>query len=173
LSEQLIRIERTWDDKPTDPSQWATVRLTPRPGFLLISVEAPFYGDPPPEGPLGSTWKLWQHEVVEIFLVGEHENYVEIELGPHGHHLVLMLEGRRRIVEQHLPIDYSAEIIGDQWSGVAELAIDQLPERCYRVNAYAVHGVEERTYLAAYPVPGDNPDFHRLENFGPIDLGDS
>jgi hypothetical protein len=36
--------------------------------------------------------------------------YIEIELGPHGHHLVLLLDGVRNAVAKLLPIKYNAAI---------------------------------------------------------------
>ena len=39
--------------------------------------------------------------------------YVEIELGPHGHHIVLLLDGERNAVAKLLPIQYDA-VIGEK-----------------------------------------------------------
>ena len=36
--------------------------------------------------------------------------YIEIELGPHGHHIVLLLDGVRNAVAKLLPIQYEATI---------------------------------------------------------------
>jgi hypothetical protein len=38
----------------------------------------------------------------------------------------------------------------------------------HRLNAFAMHGLGlRRRYLAMEPVPGEAPDFHRLEHFLP------
>ena len=107
---------------------------------LVIEVDAPFYADPAPKGPPGSTWALWEHEVVEVFLMGQGESYTEVELGPHGHHLVLRLLGRRNIVERELPIEFEAHVEGDRWKGRARVPNSCLPDPILRLNAYAIHG---------------------------------
>ena len=38
------------------------------------------------------------------------ETYLELEFGPHSHHLGLFLHGRRNIIEKCLPIQYEAKI---------------------------------------------------------------
>src|SRR5690606_32296345 len=124
-------------------------------------------GDPPPAGPPGPTDRLWEHEVVELFVLGDGERYTEIELGPHGHHLVLQLDGVRRPVRARVPIASEAAITGDRWRGVAHVDGRWFPTP-RRWNAYAVHGRgDDRQHLAAVPVPGPAPDFHRLACFAP------
>ena len=70
------------------------------------SCSAPHSVRQAPDGPVGPTDKLWDHEVVEVFFLGRAERYTEIELSPHGHHLVLKLQGARNIVQKCIPIDY-------------------------------------------------------------------
>jgi hypothetical protein len=143
------------------------VRARVEGAWLAVEVEAPFHGDPPPTAPPGATDRLWEHEVVELFLVGADERYLEVELGPHGHHLVLRLRGRRRVEEQGLAIEFAARRSGMRWSGRALVPAAWLPPGLARCNAYAIHGLgAERRHLAAFPVPGPEPDFHRLECFG-------
>lgn len=161
-------IASTWDGQPVGADSQAEIELKWSADTLSLTFVAPFRGDPPPPGPPGPRWELWNHEVLELFVLGDEEHYTEIELGPHGHHLVLRLEGRRHVVERELPVDYASQIEGERWSGEAKLSRDFLPEGPLRVNAYAIRGVgDERVYFAAYPVPGAQPDFHRLEHFGP------
>jgi hypothetical protein len=137
---------------------------------LTVLVEAPCFRDPLPAGKPGSTDKLWEHEVVELFLVGSQERYLEIELGPHGHYLVLELKGRRNIVRKGMPIRYETERLGERWRGAAVIPLSYLPTHISQANAYAIHGTgETRRYSAASPVPGESPDFHRLQLFPTID----
>jgi hypothetical protein len=170
-----LPIRHTWDGEPIADAEAARVVLDFTPEHLVVEVDAPFHGDPPPSGPAGPTDELWRHEVVEVFVAGaDHEDgaasYTEVELSPWGHHLVLELHGVRQIVRRGLPLDFRAVRDGDRWHGVVRLARELLPLPPYRVNAYAVHGQgEERRYLAAFPVPGAAPDFHRLEHFRPIE----
>ena len=136
---------------------------------LSIRIEAPFHDDPPPPTPPGPTAALWEHEVVELFVAGVDERYLEIEIGPRGHHLVLWLEGVRRPAREQLPLSVEVSREGSRWVATARTdARVPLPEAPWRVNAYAIHGVgEARRYLAHAPMPGDRPDFHRLDRFVP------
>ena len=107
--------------------------------------------------------------MVELFLLGRDDRYLEIELGPHGHHLVLALRGERRVERSGLPIDYRCEIDGARFRGEARVPTDWLPPGLERANAYAIRGVgAARRYMAAHPLGGDAPDFHRLADFRPI-----
>ncbi len=178
----IAEIGFTWDGQPVPASERARLTLQPphasggRPGVLTVQVEAPFFGDPPPKSPSGPTDladALWEHEVVELFVAGlapagEPTPYLEVELGPHGHSLVLQLSGVRNPVESGLVVPWTATIEGDRWRGMAEIPLGMLPMRPARFNAYAIHGTgEARRYLAMTPVPGPAPDFHRLECFAP------
>lgn len=166
----MLVVAHTWDGRPVDAAEQAIVRVARAATHLTIDVSAPFHDDPPPEAPSGATDELWTHEVVELFLA-HGDRYTEVELGPHGHHLVLRLEGRRRPVERLLPISYRARIDRRRarWEGLAHVPSELLPPEPWTANAYAIHGVgDARRYLAAWPVPGPEPDFHRLECFRPL-----
>ncbi len=166
-----LSIDRVWDGGPAARDEIARVRVVPQPEGLSVTVDAPFHHDPAPSSPPGPHPALWEHEVVELFVVGPSEHYFELELGPHGHHLALGLEGRRRVVRSELTLDYRAERTAERWSGAVVVPWSYLPSLPWSVNAYAIHGVAtKRRYLAWSPVPGDRPDFHRLEFFRPVDL---
>ena len=116
-------------------------------------------------------WKLWEHEVVELFVLGPGETYTEIEVGPHGHHLVLQLAGRRQVLARELPLELTIKHTQRRWTAVAELPLVLLPPTPWRGNVYAIHGLgAKRRFLAGWPVPGPHPDFHRLEHFRPLPL---
>jgi hypothetical protein len=137
--------------------------------LLWISIDAPWHGDTPPLDPVGPTWELWNHEVVEVFIAGPDERYLEIEFGPHGHHLVLQLDGVRNVIARELPFTYSVEREGERWRGEAMIHWELLPEEPHRMNAHAIHGApEKRTHASLHPSLGDAPDFHRLEEMQPI-----
>ncbi len=164
-----LHIRHTWDGRliPAEAAAWLDVST--HQSDLIIRVDAPFHNDPPPPDAPGSTDGLWTYEVVELFLLGRASHYVEIELGPHRHYLVLQLEGLRHITRAHLPMAYTTERRGTRWHGHARLPLAYLPGGVDRANAYAIHGLgDQRQYLAVYPVPGDKPDFHRLDAFGPF-----
>ena len=173
-------IASTWDGVALPGSEHVVVELSAQDSRLRIAVRAPYHGDPPPPHPAGPTPALWEHEVVELFVLGTSRAgaplpYTELELGPHGHHLVLRLAGERKLVDDRLPLDYGTEMDADatvpHWRGVALLEPAYLPPPPHRVNAYAIHGVgEQRRFLALYPVPGAQPDFHQLDRFQPLRL---
>ena len=172
-SQLRLSIKSTWNGAPLSVDEHVHLALTVREQELLISVDAPFFGDPAPSEPPGSTAQLWEHEVVELMLLGESDHYLEIELSPHGHYLVLRLLGRRHIVHQGYAIFYDARIDENRWSGKARIPMAWIPQGCTRLNAFAMHGQDAaRAYWAwqpQTPAPESRPDFHALHTFGPLD----
>lgn len=167
----VMRVDHTWDGQPAAPVEAVTLAIEDDGDALLLALDAHFHDDPPPPGPPGPTWALWEHEVVELFILGPKDRYLEVEVGPHGHHLVLQLDGQRRIVAQQLPLDLQISHGDRRWQARARLPRAWLPEGPHRGNAYAIHGLgPARRYLAWAPVPGPAPDFHRLSCFPPISL---
>ena len=168
---QSLLVAQTWDGQPAPRGDWVNVELTLGAQTLLIDIDAPFHGDEAPAGPVGSTPGLWNHEVVELFLLGDDERYLEVELGPHGHYLVLELSGRRRVVREHDVLDYRVRHDGMRFRGRAQIPLDWLPSGIARLNAYSIHGPSSaRQHLAWRGAPGVRPDFHRLETFGALGL---
>lgn len=166
-----LTIAQTWNGEPIPDSERVSVSTRITEQSLEVTVEAPFHGDPPPVAPPGSVDRLWEHEVVELFVAADDDHYLEVELGPHGHFLVLALRGARNVTQLGLPIEYEARVDGSRWRGLATVPMKSLPAAPHRINAYAIHGVgAARRYLAWQPVPGDKPDFHRLECFVAADL---
>jgi hypothetical protein len=164
-----LTLAHLWDGQPVSASEHVHLALGEWGGGLEIHVDAPGPQDPAPPGPAGPLWGLWEHEVVEVFVAGEGPSYTEIGLGPHGHHLVLRLEGVRRVVQRELPLDYTVSCSGGRWQGVARLDWNLLPSGPHRMNAYAIRGKGiDRRYLAWQPVPGVEPDFHQLSCFAPL-----
>ena len=157
-----LKIERTWDGERVGADEAVAVAIELGETELLLQVDAPFYDDPPPDSD-----DLWAYEVVELMLVGAGDTYVEVELSPHGHYLVLFLRGERNVVHRGVVLDYRADIEGSRWRGVAHLPIGWLPLETNRLNAFAMHGARrKRRYLAWRPTGGQHPDFHRLAKFG-------
>jgi len=170
-----LAIDRTWDGRPLAEAERGTVRLELAGETLLVRVDAPFHGDPPPPGPPGPTPSLWEHEVVELFVAGPGADdavpYLEVELSPHGHHLALRLAGVRRIVEEGLPLDLRAAIETRRWRAEARVPRAWLPPPPWRAAAFAVHGAGPgRRHLASVPLPGPRPDFHQPGRFPPLRL---
>ncbi len=165
---QRLEINHTWDGAEARPGERTTVTLSAADeDTILVNVDAPFHGDPRPTGPPGPRNELWEHEVVEVFFLGDGARYTEVELGPFGHHLVLRLHGVRNVTEGRLPLKFYAAIDGARWRGEAQLPRALLPPgSALTVNAYALHGAgTARRYLAHTPLPGPAPDFHRVDGF--------
>jgi hypothetical protein len=161
-----LSIASTWDGHPIPTEQVAHLDARLDGDDLVVLVDAPFAGDPPPPVPAGGVWKLWESEVVELFVLGaDGHRYLEIELGPYGHHLVLELEGVRNIVRAPIPIQYVARR-SRRWTGEARMPRTLLPSPPFRANAYRHAG---GTFYAASPV-GPERDFHQLDRFVPVDL---
>ena len=99
-----LKIQHTWDGDRAREGEAVSVALELGKIELSLQVDAPFYGDPPPDSD-----DLWTHEVVELMLVGAGETYLEVELSPHGHHLVLFLRGERNVVHRGVALDYGAK----------------------------------------------------------------
>jgi len=164
-----LLVAQTWDGQPAPRSDWVKVDLALSLEDILVTIDAPFHGDAPPPTPPGPTPGLWNHEVVELFLLGEGDHYLELELGPHGHFLVLELVGRRHVVREIPTLDYRVRQLGDRFIGQARIPLAWLPAGVHSLNAYAVYGAEDaRQYLAWRGAPGHRPDFHRLETFGAL-----
>src|SRR6476659_5074489 len=94
-SARELLIASTWDGEAIGADEQALVRLRLTARDLHLAVSAPFHGDPRPRGEPRSTPRLWEHEVVELFVAGESAGgatpSTEIELSPWSHHLVLRL----------------------------------------------------------------------------------
>ena len=99
-------------------------------------------------------------------------DYLELEFGPHGQHLGLILHGVRNAIQHSFPMQYEAHIDRDSktWTGKAIVPKKYFPGHVNKFNAYAIDGPEEpKNYKALYPVPGAQADFHRLDYFLPYD----
>ncbi|XP_070778337.1 UPF0462 protein C4orf33 homolog isoform X3 [Enoplosus armatus] len=167
-------IEHTWNSDPVNHDPIRIV-FSPGQGGLKIEVFGPFFNDPAaPAGPPSEPFPgLWNYEVVEcFFLDSTTDNYLELELCPHGQQLILLLSGVGKAFLQQLPMVFNATIIGKRWMGEAVLPWSYLPPNINKMNSYAIHGSgAKRTYEALYPIPkdeivkGQKPNFHRLEYF--------
>ncbi len=165
-----LQVATTWDGTPVAKSDFVDVSVRLDREKLVVTVTAPFYGDPPPPGSGGEMPGLWEYEVVELFLLGAHGHYLEIELGPHGHYLIFSLTAIRKIDKNLHPCQCLTTISGSHWQCTLSMATDQFPLPFSHANAYAIHGQgAARRYLAAFAVPGEKPDFHQPRFFGRLD----
>lgn len=174
-----LPIERFWDGAELPVHARALVRVTQGSdgGDLHVTLDAPYHGDPPPQCAPGPTARLWEHEVVEVFIAGVGGRYLELEFGPAGHHLVLQFDGIRRVTGSGLPLDYRVlSRDGRRFTAEAYLPAAYLPPGRLRANAYAIHaagcgGRPGRCHHAHAPVPGHQPDFHQPDQFVAMPAG--
>jgi len=177
-------INRTWDSRIPDDNAEIHLKISKNfvdgenLGGLIISVDAPYYNDPqvPKEIPVGSLNRLWDYEVVEVFLLSESENkYLEVELSPTGHYLLLELDGQQNILQNELPLaNFTPTISDNRWKGTAFIPAEYTPANLNKFNAYAIHRSNpNRVYMSLFPTPEEeheHPNFHRLQYFQPFDL---
>ncbi|MGV3525055.1 MAG: hypothetical protein ACO1RX_12565 [Candidatus Sericytochromatia bacterium] len=162
-----LLIAQTWNGHAVPRAEQIALELELRTQGLLFDFEAPFYDDPAPQAPPGSLDGLWDYEVVELF-VGQAgtARYTEIELGPHGHHLVLCLNGIRQRESAGHDLRHKVYRAPGRWGATALVPFDLLPPQPWVFNAYAIHGTgSTRSYRAAHAVPGPAPDFHQIDRF--------
>jgi hypothetical protein len=175
-----LQIQNLWHGRPGTAKEVAYVHLRGRPDHLEVTVDATFHEDPAPDAPPGSFPGLWEFEVVELFIGGADGSYLEVELGPRGHHLVLRLSGVRQIAEQGLPLDYRTAVTSDLWTGMARIPRSLLPPGPHTLNLTAIHGQHRkpgqrrpgggRRYLSWAPLRGEVPDFHQPDRWIPVQL---
>ncbi|OXA60474.1 hypothetical protein Fcan01_04893 [Folsomia candida] len=142
---------------------------------LKIHVQAPFFNDP--VGPTNATdepfYGLWDFEVVEAFFLGDNDEYLEIELAPSSHYVLLYLNGYRNDTEMYLPLRHFTAKIDNSttppiWTGEAFIPANYFPCNVTKFNAYAIHKSDpNRRYMSLFPVAEEtpNPDFHYLPAF--------
>jgi hypothetical protein len=168
-------IKTQWNGQAIDHEDIRLV-LLPTDQGLRLDVVGPFFNDPPsPAAEPGKPYQgLWNFEVVEAFFLNDRKQYVEVELCPHGQHLVLLLSDVRKPFKEQLPLNFKAIIEGHKWKGSAVIPWTYFPQGVNRFNAYAIHGSgNRRVYEALYPVPHQQftePDFHRLDYFGQVNF---
>jgi len=156
-----LPIARRWDGAPAShPERRAWVELALHPDGLALAAGmrgrlAPRLPQAPPATRVAD---LWNYDVVECFLVGHGGDYLEVELGPAGHFLLLSFAAPRRLADAHEALH--PEISLDASGGRVELRVPShvLPASICALNAFAIIGGE---HLAFHPVPGTAPDFHQ------------
>lgn len=80
-----MEISRTWANESLSSNEVAKLTLSIMNSTSLnVTIDAPFYNDPAPEGspsggPLDS---LSSYEVIHLFLLSTTGEYLELEFGP-------------------------------------------------------------------------------------------
>ncbi len=134
-------------------------------------------------GPAGPTARLWEHDVVELFLRPRGcSGYFEVEVGPLGQWLDLFVfEPRTRIDwswRSRLTVDVQLDRSAKRWDMRLRLPFEAMltrfpglkpPEEgeVWRLNLFRISGVHpERRYFAWRPTFTREPDFHVPAAFG-------
>lgn len=196
MSARKFLMNKTWDGRPSVASPYKiNFAINAATGDIVLQVDAPFFNDAPPPGEPGKCLKVYDYEVVEVFIAAypndddaasaQYSPYLEVQIGPHGHYnLVFFLqEGDFANMDTSIELDRppTAKINPKTGRWTAEVAIPSffLPEPVcgddlsitWMMNAYAMHGQgEQREYIAYSPVPGPKPNFHQLRHFCPLVL---
>lgn len=188
-------MNKTWDGRPSVASPYKiSFVINATTGDIVLEVDAPYFNDPPPPGEPGKCLKVYDYEVVEVFIAAypsdddesaQYSPYLEVQIGPHGHYnLVFFLqEADFKNMDTSIELDRppTAKINPKTGRWTAEIAIPSffLPEPVcgddlsitWMMNAYAMHGQgEQREHIAYSPVPGSKPNFHQLRHFCPLVL---
>ena len=175
---QRYQINSTWDGKPLGHNPTTVTLQKGHDGYALLAVFAPYYDDPAPDAEPGqSLWGLWNYEVVEVYFANEEGHMLQVILGPHGQHLVILLDGEYNDVERNLPLDFYSTYVArgsGTWYGSARIPLGYFPVGTRKFNAFATHGTgpyADRWFEALHPVPGARPRYHNLKYMRPIDVG--
>uniref|UniRef100_A0A1I7Z606 DUF2961 domain-containing protein n=1 Tax=Steinernema glaseri TaxID=37863 RepID=A0A1I7Z606_9BILA len=169
VNHEPINVRMAWNFEKHTSGQHKRV--------IKVSFDAPLHDDPePPEDFPGICPGLWNYEVVEFFFANSRNQYLEVEVGPHGHWLCILHDGYRNAFNNGEEIELSVENVfkGNTWHCSFELPIAYLPSKVNKFNAYSIYGTPpNRVYEALYPVTDGHetePDFHKLEYFRQLDL---
>ncbi|VDK64154.1 unnamed protein product, partial [Cylicostephanus goldi] len=185
LSGFKYTIDKTWDGLPIDHDpisvemKWYFTRLPGKPHKRVIKVnfQAPLFDDPEaPADPPGILHNLWEYEVVEFFFANKKDQYIEIEVGPHGHWLVMLFDGVRKPFNtgEELELEITNKFVGNVWHCEFEVPLAYFPGMVFssvvplpsfvhafpditKFNSFAIHGTgDERVYEALNPVTDGN-----------------
>ena len=187
VSKQKFEVKTSWDGSQLPETDIVSVSFScehvdgKSEPEMRIKLDAPFYDNPPPKSTKdGSSCAcLWEFEVVEIFLKGRMDKYIEIELSPHDEYLILAMDGHRQCFHEALrPLSYKCGIVSHRWWAELVIPFSYLPPpfvagscSLFTFNVYALHNDREGSRRCAALFPSsesfdyDSPDTHRLHLF--------
>lgn len=171
--ELSLHIDRLWNGSSCpDDRLWANVFVGQAKDGLRVRVQAPMLHEQKvPDAPIGSRVEgLWEHDVVELFLVGPGHQYLEIELGAGGHFLVLGFDSirhRSESYESFAPVLRFQKTGEKIWTSSLTIPWKMVPENLRALNAFAIMAGQ---FLAYSPVPGDEPDYHQPDRYPNVTL---
>lgn len=119
--------------------------------------------------------KLWERDIVELFLGDASGRYQEFNLAPSGAWWSAVFSGHRTL-EHDMPrgVDAIARSTATEWRAAAAIDLSSLAiplSEIATANITAVLGQNPRRYLSLGPnkLSLTEPDFHRTENWVPWD----
>ena len=71
-----------------------------------------------------------------MFFMNDNEEYLEVELGPWGQHLLLMLKGQRTTIKHSLPLDY---VVTSRVSGIDGQPVRHVTKQSCHITKQSCH----------------------------------
>ena len=188
-------VNKLWNGNCSSSKSYnskVSLSLIPTTSDIMIVIDADYFDDPKPMKSAGRYVGLWDYEVFEIFIAsGSRQDYLEINVGPHGHYFLKMFTpygADDSLLLESKPV-FSMDKVKKRWSAVLTLPAMYLPEPDtdfdsstplalrWFVNATAIVGVEEdREYFSAHQLTNDTtalPNFHQPSKFQPLVMTES
>ncbi|TAL50165.1 hypothetical protein EPN81_03545 [Patescibacteria group bacterium] len=168
-----LQIDRLWDGSTCpDDRLHADAFVSQTKEGILFRVDAPMlYDQKVPDAPMGTrVEKLWEFDVVELFLVGPGHRYLEVELGAGGHFLALGFDSIRHpcdVFESFSPVLRFEKTSEKLWKSSLTIPWKMVPENLRALNAFAIMAGQ---FLAYSPVPGQQPDYHQPDRYPSVSL---
>ena len=173
----MIHLTQLWNGDPAPKGHGGRAALTLDTGLLALSWDVSLPpGEPrlPPE-PAGFVERLWEQDVIELFLGSRAnpESYLELEFGPGGHWLGLSFSGprEREATLENLDPELRNELRPGRWRGRAALPIPLVEKHAgpapWKGLVALVTG-EQRVHACWPSLPGSSPDFHQPEAWAPV-----
>lgn len=115
--------------------------------------------------------KLWDFDVVELFLTRDSENkkYLELQISPLNQKLALLIKKPRVEVEEYLPTlsEAFASITEQGFKAQFKVSHSDIPGEAdiIKGNAHACLGNDPQSYYSLHKGDSGVPDFHKPQFF--------
>lgn len=172
----MIHLTQLWNGEPAPAGHGGRTALTVESGLLSLSWDLALSAEPRmPAAEPGFTDRLWEHDVLELFLCSRNkpERYLELEFGPGGHWLALSFSDVRvreaELAELHPEL--RNEVQPGRWRGRAALPVALVAKHAgpapWKGLVASVTG-EQRVHACWPRLPGSAADFHQPESWAPV-----
>ncbi len=175
-----IALNRDWDGLVVSSPLALSLALNEHHFFFAVTgVGVPHCA---PDAAVGSFSEgLWHYDVVELFLgrTGA-ESYQELNLGPQGAWWSCLFEGYRKRYPGAIDAPSAVSVFADRsdtvWQAaialpLSGLLVDFNEPSTIRANISAILTENsKRRYLSYAKIDAKEPDFHRLNDFCPLQL---